>query len=69
MRERKKPHTRQVIADTAARLFVERGYEQVAVSDVAREAEVSKRSSATTPRGRISWSLSAMGGSGMSCAG
>ena len=43
LRERKKAHTRRVIADTAARLFAERGYEQVAVSDVAREAEVSEQ--------------------------
>ena len=35
--------TRQAIADAAARLFAERGYEQVAVSDVAREAEVSEQ--------------------------
>ncbi len=41
MRERKKARTRRAIADAAARLFAERGYEQVAVSDVAREAEVS----------------------------
>src|SRR4029077_18993754 len=43
LRERKKAHTRRVIADAAARLFAERGYEQVAVSDVAREAEVSEQ--------------------------
>jgi AcrR family transcriptional regulator len=41
LRERKKALTRRAIADAAARLFAERGYEQVAVSDVAREAEVS----------------------------
>src|ERR1700730_7412197 len=41
LRERKKARTRQVIADAAARLFAERGYEQGAVRDVAREAEVS----------------------------
>jgi AcrR family transcriptional regulator len=40
LRERKKERTRRHIADTAARLFAEHGYEQVAISDVAREAEV-----------------------------
>src|SRR4051812_4328988 len=43
LRERKKAHTRRVIADAAARLFAERGYERVAVSDVAREAEVAEQ--------------------------
>jgi AcrR family transcriptional regulator len=43
LRARKKAHTRRVIADAAARLFAERGYEQVAVGDVAREAEVSEQ--------------------------
>jgi AcrR family transcriptional regulator len=43
LRERKKALTRQHIADTAARLFAERGYENVAVSDVAREADVAEQ--------------------------
>jgi AcrR family transcriptional regulator len=43
LRERKKARTRKNIADAAARLFAQRGYEQVAVSDVAREAEVSEQ--------------------------
>ncbi|MGD0809246.1 MAG: TetR/AcrR family transcriptional regulator [Acidimicrobiales bacterium] len=42
LRERKKQRTRTLIADTAARLFAEHGYEHVAVSDVARAAEVSE---------------------------
>ena len=43
LRELKKARTRRLIANTAARLFAERGYEQVAVSDVAREAEVAEQ--------------------------
>ncbi|WP_410676147.1 TetR/AcrR family transcriptional regulator [Amycolatopsis sp. cmx-4-68] len=43
LRERKKARTRRLIADTAARLFAERGYEHVSVSDVAREAEVAEQ--------------------------
>ena len=43
LRERKKARTRLHIADTAARLFAERGYENVAVTDVAREAEVAEQ--------------------------
>ena len=43
LRERKKARTRRLIADTAARLFAERGYERVAVADVARAAEVSEQ--------------------------
>ena len=43
LREQKKARTRRLIAETAARLFAERGYEHVAVSDVARKAEVSEQ--------------------------
>ncbi len=40
LRERKKTMTRRQIADSAARLFAEHGYEQVSVADIARAAEV-----------------------------
>ena len=43
LRERKKARTRQLIADTAARLFAEHGYEQVSMGDIAREAEVAEQ--------------------------
>ena len=43
LRELKKARTRRLIAGVAARLFAEKGYEQVAVSDVAHEAEVSEQ--------------------------
>ncbi|GAA0458899.1 TetR family transcriptional regulator [Paractinoplanes deccanensis] len=43
LRELKKARTRRLIADTAARLFAERGYEQVTVSEVARAAEVAEQ--------------------------
>ena len=43
LRERKKAQTRRLVADAAARLFAEHGYEQVSVGDVARAAEVSEQ--------------------------
>lgn len=42
LREEKKQRTRRLIADTAWRLFIERGFERVTVAEVARAAEVSE---------------------------
>jgi AcrR family transcriptional regulator len=40
LREAKKQQTRERIADTAWRLFADRGFDRVTVADVAREAQV-----------------------------
>jgi AcrR family transcriptional regulator len=42
LRERKKQRTRQVIADTARKMFIEHGFDAVPVAAVARAAEVSE---------------------------
>jgi len=43
LRERKKQQTRELLADTARRLFTERGFERVSVAEVARAADVSEK--------------------------
>ncbi|MFF5669909.1 TetR family transcriptional regulator [Streptomyces hygroscopicus] len=43
LRERKKQRTRDAISDAAITLFVERGFNEVSVAQIAEAAEVSKR--------------------------
>jgi AcrR family transcriptional regulator len=43
LRERKKQQTRELLAETARRLFSERGFERVSVAEIARAADVSEK--------------------------
>jgi AcrR family transcriptional regulator len=43
LRERKKVRVRETIAATAIRMFLQAGFDQVSITDIAQEADVSRR--------------------------
>ncbi|MGP4101082.1 TetR/AcrR family transcriptional regulator [Nonomuraea sp. KM90] len=43
LRQRKKLRTRRLLVDQALRLFIERGYDQTTIADIAAAADVSRR--------------------------
>ncbi|RJL31866.1 TetR/AcrR family transcriptional regulator [Bailinhaonella thermotolerans] len=43
LREQKKLETRQLISDQATRLFIERGFEETTIADIAHAARVAKK--------------------------
>lgn len=43
LRDRKKAQTRQAISNIATRLFIEHGFENVSVAEIAREAAVARK--------------------------
>jgi AcrR family transcriptional regulator len=43
IRERKKRLTRELISNTATRMFMDRGFDEVKVTDIARECDVSEK--------------------------
>ena len=64
LRELKKEQTRQLIAGTAWRLFADRGFDQVTVAEVAREAQVAEATVFnyfSTKEDLFYWRLEALG--------
>jgi AcrR family transcriptional regulator len=64
LRERKKQQTREAIAETARSLFVERGFENVRVAEIARAADVSEKTVFNyfpTKEDLVFWRLEAFG--------